>query len=165
MSTITDLSVSDLARWAGQQAWSQFALSIAQQFNTKGVMSPKQEQALRSMYAKSLARQADKANKPVNTDPVTEVGMYSLSQAVYRVKLSKAGRLYAMQFIPSAPTKSERFEYAPGVIHDLQATDRLTVEQVSKMGLQFGVCCVCGAELSDADSVARGIGPVCIKKV
>jgi hypothetical protein len=31
-------------------------------------------------------------------------------------------------------------------------------------GKQFGVCAVCGRDLSDEESVARGIGPVCAEK-
>jgi len=165
MTTTTELSVADLATWASQQAWSQFALSIAQQFVRKGNMSLKQEEALRSMYAKNQARQASQADKPVNANPVTEVGMYAKNQEVFRVKLSKAGRLYAMRFVPTAPSKAGRFIYAPGVIYDLSASERMTVETVSALGLQFGVCCVCGAELTDEKSIALGIGPVCIKKV
>lgn len=161
MTTTIEVSLSGLAKWAGAQTWSQFALSLAEQFERKGFLSPKQESALRSMYAKSQAREA----KPINVNPVTEVGMYEHDQVIYRVKLSKQGRLYAMRFAPLAPMKSERFVYAKGVINDITADERMTVEQVAKLGLQFGICCVCGAELTDEKSVAQGIGPVCIKKV
>lgn len=160
MTTI-EVSLNDLATWAGSQTWSEFAMSLASQFKTKGFLSPKQENILRSMYAKSTAKPA----KAENDNPVTEVGMYQHEQTIYRVKLSKQGRLYAMRFVPTAPTKSERFEYANGAIYKLRADERMTVEQVASLGLAFGVCCVCGAELTDEKSVAQGIGPVCIKKV
>lgn len=31
-------------------------------------------------------------------------------------------------------------------------------------GLESGICCLCSRELSDPESVARGIGPVCAKR-
>ena len=164
MTTTTELSLVDLAEWAGQQTWSNFALSLARQFSEKKYLSDKQVNALRSMYEKSQAKQA-KADKPENTDPVTEVGMYHQNGKVYRVKLSKAGRLYAMLYTPSGLTKAERFAYAPGAIYGLRSADRMTLEHAKELGVHHGICCVCGAELSDEKSVALGIGPVCIKRV
>lgn len=38
-------------------------------------------------------------------------------------------------------------------------------EQVfAEYGKRFGVCCVCGRELTNEQSVADGIGPICKKK-
>jgi hypothetical protein len=51
--------------------------------------------------------------------------------------------------------------YSPGVVGRLSATDALTEVQAASLGHQYGRCVLCGKELSDADSVARGIGPVC----
>lgn len=56
-----------------------------------------------------------------------------------------------------------RFEYAPGVIRELTPADRMTREQAAQYGHIYGVCCKCGATLTDEDSIERGIGPVCRK--
>lgn len=62
-------------------------------------------------------------------------------------------------------TVSWEFVYAPGAIHSLTAAQRMTLAEAKAFGIQYGVCCVCGAFLKDAKSVAAGIGPVCVKRV
>lgn len=37
-------------------------------------------------------------------------------------------------------------------------------ESIKVLGRDTGVCCCCGAELTDPDSIAAGIGPICAKK-
>lgn len=87
--------------------------------------------------------------------------MYRVADGtMYRVRPSRqSGRLYAMRF----DVVSYEFTYAPGVIYKLTASDRMTLEEAMAWGVQTGVCCVCGAFLTDEKSVARGIGPVCAK--
>ena len=41
----------------------------------------------------------------------------------------------------------------------------LSTEIASQIGLATGICCVCGAELSDAKSKELGMGPVCRRKM
>lgn len=36
------------------------------------------------------------------------------------------------------------------------------VDQIEKQGKSIGVCCCCGLKLTNAESVARGIGPICL---
>ena len=38
-------------------------------------------------------------------------------------------------------------------------------KEVTKWGRDTGICGVCGAPLTDPESVARGIGPVCATKI
>lgn len=90
-------------------------------------------------------------------EPVAE-GIYRTTDGtVYRVVTSEAGNRYAKRLRESG----RGFDYAQGAIRNLTAGDRLTLEQAAALGLQFGACVVCGRELSDPDSVAMGIGPVC----
>jgi hypothetical protein len=37
-------------------------------------------------------------------------------------------------------------------------------EVFAEFGKRFGVCCICGRELTNSDSVKVGIGPICRKK-
>lgn len=155
------LSVSDLATWLAEQRWSSFAQSLASAFARYGRLTERQEASARSMYAKAQARQAGRqAQAPVN--PVTEVGMYRLGDDIYRVKLSQAGRLYAMKFTPNGES---RFAYEGGAIHRLSADNRMTVEDAQAVGAQVGMCCVCGRDLIVEENIARGIGPVCARRV
>jgi len=160
-ATLTPISVSELAVWLGQQAWSQFAVSLASQFARNGSLTPAQEASARSMYAKAQARQAGRvAQAPAN--PVTEVGMYLNAESVaYRVKRSQAGRLYASRFVPEAQARADRFVYEGGAVYRLDASMRMTLEQAKALGAQYSQCCVCGRDLSAEVSVEAGIGPVC----
>src|SRR5215831_17219977 len=103
-------------------------------------------------------------------------GMYRLANGdIFRVQASRedATRLYAKAL---TPIDSERltetdavvrfeFRYAAGAIHQLTPADRMSVDEAAAFGLRYGVCCVCGKTLTEAKSVARGIGPKCAGKV
>jgi len=56
------------------------------------------------------------------------------------------------------------FVYAPGAVGGLKPEMKMTAEDAKSFGILYGVCVVCGARLEDAESVAKGIGPVCLKK-
>lgn len=94
-------------------------------------------------------------------DPaVTEPGFYTHDGDVYVVVENKAKtNAYAKRM----NLATGRWEYAPGVVKRL--TDRLTIEQAAALGHLHGRCVCCGAELSDPESVERGIGPVCAKRL
>jgi hypothetical protein len=96
------------------------------------------------------------------------VGMYRTPDGtMYRVQESReSGRLYAKRMKWDMLMESKpRFEYDRGAIYSLTSADRMSVEDARAWGVETGVCCVCGAFLTDAKSVARGIGPVCEGRV
>ena len=136
-----------------------FLTSVLSQYDRNGVLSEKQLDA--------VERNMNRPARVVQANPVTELGMYRNADGVmFRVKRSRqSGNLYAMRFVPEALVKSERFVFERGGIFRLDATMRMTVEQAQLVGVQFGICCVCGAELTATESVANGIGPVCARRV
>jgi hypothetical protein len=96
------------------------------------------------------------------------VGMYRTSDGtIYRVHESReSGRLYAKRLVWNLATDAKpRFEYDRGAIYSLSQDDRMTLDEARAWGVETGACCVCGAFLTDAKSVARGIGPVCEGRV
>lgn len=96
------------------------------------------------------------------------VGMYRTSEGtIYRVHKSReTGNLYAKRMEWDMLTESKpRFEYDRGAIYSLTSADRMTLEEACAWGVETGICCVCGAFLTDAKSVARGVGRVCGGKV
>lgn len=102
--------------------------------------------------------------------PVTESGLYRKGEDIFKVQVAVhgSGRLYAKRFLPDAPvtaTPGEKFEYAPGVVQTLRAEDRLTLDEAKQYGALYGSCIVCGRTLTDENSIAAGIGPVCANKV
>jgi hypothetical protein len=108
------------------------------------------------LIAKLLAQPASGAR-----NPVVEQGMYQVAGAIYRVQASReTGNLYAKRL-----NTAGGFDYEQGAIRKLSADDKMTLEQAKAFGVETGLCCVCGAFLTDSKSVAQGIGPVCAKRV
>ncbi len=111
----------------------------------------------------------------VQEDAVTECGMYrdGLGQICKVQKSRDSENLYAKRLVKIGGERLSEtnevvkweFVYEAGLIYRLQASQRMTLEEAKQFGIQFGVCCVCGAFLKDAKSVAAGIGPVCAGKV
>lgn len=100
---------------------------------------------------------------PMRNAGVEEVGMYRVANGdIYRVHQSReTGNLYAKKL----DVISNSFEYEQGAIRRLKASDKMTLEQAKAWGMETGICCVCGAFLTDERSVAEGIGPVCATRV
>lgn len=102
------------------------------------------------------------APKPVVAAESLSEGMYrrAADGEVFKVQKSKtSGNLYAKQLTVSDGVGS--FEYAAGAIRTLKASDRMTLDQAKAFGHQTGVCCACGRTLTNPESIAAGIGPIC----
>jgi hypothetical protein len=104
---------------------------------------------------------------------VTAPGVYELPTGeIYIVKPNKEKtRLYAKRLV-EAP--SERltetgqvvdfdFEYEKGAIFRIHPEHQMSFERAKELMIRYGKCIVCGRRLKRAESVERGIGPVCIK--
>lgn len=87
-------------------------------------------------------------------------GMWTIGERIFKVQESpESGRLYAKELVGG------RFEYAPGALRDLRANGvKMTLEQAAEYGRLYGICCMCGRVLTDEESIAAGIGPVCSAK-
>lgn len=116
-----------------------------------------------------------KPRAATETPRITDAGMYRTSTGeIFKVQKSKTTQhLYAKKLIP---IRGERlteddeivgweFDFAPGAMRLLTPGDRLTLDEAKAFGIRYGVCCVCGATLKDATSVANGIGPICAGRV
>jgi hypothetical protein len=95
-----------------------------------------------------------------------EVGMYRKGGEIYRVHRSReSDRLYAKRLVLDLLAKREAtFVYDRGAIMFLTPEDRMSLSEAKAFGVETGICCVCGAFLTDPKSVAEGIGPVCAKR-
>jgi len=108
---------------------------------------------------------------PTPTTLVDEDGIYrtddgTIYKAV-RAVVEGSGRLYAKRLvITQQPDGSHRgrFTYAPGAIHILRADHKLTAAEAAQYGRLYGVCVACASQLTDEDSIARGMGPICAGK-
>jgi hypothetical protein len=105
--------------------------------------------------------------------PVKSAGMFRnpFNGEVYKVQraVHGSGHLYAKKLetlgAPEDGDAEGTFVIAKGAIFKLRESWRMTLAEAELYGLLYGVCCVCGATLTDETSIARGIGPVCAGKV
>lgn len=91
-------------------------------------------------------------------------GMHRLDSVIYKVQEAKngSGRLYAKKLTQDG--EGWAFEYAPGAVRKLSASTKMSLEEAKEFGALYGTCCVCGRALTDENSIAAGIGPVCAGK-
>lgn len=90
-------------------------------------------------------------------------GLYRVGDDIVRIKVSKSGNWYAQRAMkpgPNSGRKSLIWDYL-GKRIDMHGAEALADEEAGKF---LGYCVRCNAELTDPDSIARGIGPVCAKK-
>lgn len=92
--------------------------------------------------------------------PATE-GIYRRDGVIYKVQraIHGSGRLYAKELVEG------RFVMAAGAIKLLSQADRMTTEEAAAWGALYGRCIRCQADLTDEDSIARGMGLVCATKI
>jgi hypothetical protein len=104
---------------------------------------------------------------------VTDPGVYETPEGVvYVVKPNRdKSRLYAKRLVEiggNRLTESDDvvqidFEYESGAVYKLTPEMKMPLERAKALTVRYGRCIVCGTRLTDAKSVERGIGPVCIK--
>lgn len=102
--------------------------------------------------------------KPVVEEASIE-GMHRLDSKIYKVQVAVhgSGRPYA-KVLTSHGTTEWSFEYAAGVVRRLSAETRMTLEEAKEWGALYGSCCVCSRTLTNEESIAAGIGPICAGK-
>lgn len=115
----------------------------------------------RELYADE--QYASRSSQPVATPPtvITE-GMYTVDGQPWKVQHTRADhtRLYAkrLDVIDGKGT----WEYVTGGLSVIRSQGvAMTLEEAQAFGKLYGICAVCGAELTDETSIERGIGPVC----
>ena len=165
-------------------SWNDFASSLVQQYDRKRSLSDKQLDAAERMLAKIAANQAAKAAAP-SVDLTRVHAMFAKAMAsghkrpVYRaagLALSLAplsGRNAGSIYVKD----DETGDYLGKVTEDLRFNPLRTApewaaEALSRIardpsaaaveyGRETGRCSCCGRELTNPDSIALGIGPIC----
>lgn len=162
-----EVVVRAIARSARQARVPDFVLSIIAQHNGGRNLSDRQVDA--------LDRWASEEDRPVPTPgmvaadrpsrgPAPE-GWYRRDGDIFKVQkaVHGSGQLYAKRL--TVVDGKGVWEYAKGMVWQLSVDDALTVEEAEAFGKLYGVCGVCGKVLTDEQSIARGIGPVCLARL
>jgi hypothetical protein len=96
------------------------------------------------------------------------VGLYRKLGQIYSVDYwGGSGRLMARRldrYVSDGQT-CYRMVSSPGMATRLSQADRMDPDEARAFGKLTGICVRCARYLSDPDSVAAGIGPVCAKKI
>lgn len=117
--------------------------------------------ALDYLFDKSVAYRQSKPVKAAESksERVTEDGYYLHNGTYYKVQIAKngSGNLYAKVF----DADSKTWEYTPGAIRDLSASEKLSKEAACEFGHLYGQCIKCSRPLTKETSIARGMGDKC----
>jgi hypothetical protein len=92
-------------------------------------------------------------------------GMYLKDGVVFKVQynLAKTG-CYAKRLVQDGHGEAH-FDYAGSLAaNGLKPEHKMTLEQAKEYGSLYGTCCNCGRTLTDEQSIAAGIGPICASK-
>lgn len=176
----TPLDVAELATWLAAQTWSEFAVSLAQQFADRGRLSERQIAAATSMRAKCEARAAAR-QQAAPAEGLDLSGMISGRYAVpggdtrlkVQIDVVTKGNWEGWVFVKDAAEYGQGRRYGkqrPGGRYEGEILDALRQiladpkAAAAEYGRLTGTCGVCGRHLEDEESVARGIGPICWAK-
>ncbi len=92
------------------------------------------------------------------------IGIYREGETIYCVrKARQSERVYAYQLI-TTEGENPRWDYVAGKVFELKVENMISLEVAQQYGRKTGICCICGRYLTDAESVTKGIGPVCERK-
>ncbi len=91
-----------------------------------------------------------------------EIGMYTVDGVIYKVQraVHGSGNLYAKRW----DAETESFDIERGAIRKIYAEHRMSADEAGAFGLIIGACAHCGKTLTDEESIARGLGPICAGK-
>jgi NADH pyrophosphatase NudC (nudix superfamily) len=117
----------------------------------------------------------DEKTSNISTEvKITRPGVFKKDTEIFVVKMNREKtRLYALKLVEAPSTRLTEsgavvdfeFEYAKGAIYKLSEENRMSLEEAKEYTIKYGRCIVCGRRLKRAESVERGIGPVCIKTI
>jgi hypothetical protein len=128
-------------------------------------------EGVRSCCAGSPVMGVPATNAPkmeVNRE-VTE-GMWKLGDRVIKVQraVHGSGHLYTKELVKGFFVDDswvfERLTGGMKILRTNPEAHKMTLEEAVQFGKLYGVCCRCGAILTNEDSISAGIGPVCAGK-
>ena len=95
---------------------------------------------------------------------VAPEGFYHNSLGIFKVVTNAgSGHRYA-KLLTRHEDGSHSWEFAKGAVTKLQPQTKLTQEAAAQFGALYGTCICCLRTLDNEESIALGIGPVCLKK-
>jgi hypothetical protein len=180
-----------IERLRKEAEWNEFAGKMLQAFNQWDGLTDRQAAAVQSMFVKIDERRAAKAEQKQANSGEVDISkieaMFATAKASGLNKLAftadglkikpaketskNAGALYVTlgsydsyqgkivggRFFPVSNVK-------PDTLAKLNEIAVNPSQAARDYGKRTGVCCCCGRELTDPESIANGIGPICATK-
>jgi hypothetical protein len=170
-----------IAQLREMTSWNSFAASLVAQYDSKGSLSVAQVEAAERMFAKMTANAANKsAAKAVDLSNVHKMFDAALAHGLKRPRFAFGDLRLSLASETSRNAGAVYVklggEYAGkvqgGVYHPVGAGSVATAQAIATIaadplaaavqhGRDTGQCACCGRTLTDPESVARGIGPIC----
>lgn len=110
---------------------------------------------------KALGWVPDAIQKPESERAYVATGMYQVDSRIFKVLPSRNSDRHYAKELTGEPKSGYSFTYAPGAMSLIREEHKMTPEQAAEFGKLTGSCCCCGRLLTDPESIADGIGPVC----
>lgn len=137
------------------------------EFEWKGLLSPVEaSKAIDLLFA--LPKAQPRVAAPAAQ---LESGIYKNGDSFYKVywnqgKTHMLAKLLVLGELgeDGRAIEDAHWEYAGMASRFVTADRQLSLEEAKAFGRIYGVCCACGAMLTDEVSIANGIGPVCGKR-
>lgn len=97
--------------------------------------------------------------KAFNSTPELDEGMYKVGDDIFKVYFTQAGHIATKQLT------EDGFEYTGRKpLSMIKPEHRMTLDEAKEYGKVTGTCCNCGRLLTNEESIANGIGPICATK-
>lgn len=94
-----------------------------------------------------------------SSTPKLDEGMYKVGDDIFKVYYTRKGHLATKRL------GADGFEYTGRKpLSQITAEHRMTLDEAKEYGKVTGMCCMCGALLTNEESIANGIGPICATK-
>jgi hypothetical protein len=121
--------------------------------NADGIYVVKFNREKTRLYAKRLIE--------INADRSTEAGECEGHESPDGAHMGET--VFCDGTCVAQPRAQIEFEYESGAIYKLDPADKMPLDKAKALTIRYGRCIVCGRHLKAAESVERGIGPVCRK--
>jgi hypothetical protein len=141
-----------------------FMNSLANQLARTGRLSDRQVAAADRIIARNQqAGPVEPVGPGVYETPDGNVYVVKRTQDKQRIYAKRMVEIGGERLTEADTVVKIDFEYAAGAIRDIRPEHRMPLTRAEELQLmvRYGKCICCGRHLKAADSVARGIGPVC----
>jgi hypothetical protein len=93
------------------------------------------------------------------------MGVHNVDGRIIKVQRSReTGRLYTKELRQELSGKWS-FAIMPAGLKLVSGDTKISLDEAKKFGTRTGTCCICGRLLTDENSVAAGIGPICASRL